>query len=726
MKKIFTIAALFSFTLIFAQFEMAKEIQKLEKQKVNFNSFTVLTVSNLIDQTMVNTVVDGATLAKINTSVVNTIYSNKYEYLELSIPYNGTEVITQVYKVNPFAEGFHVDTNKAERVAYEKGVYYRGIVKGDYTSIVSFNFFNNELNGIISSTELSNLVIGKLDKTNNTSDYIIYADSKMKVMNEFTCSVSDEKLDNTQNDQTGSRDVNSTRCVTMYFEVDYNLYTANGSNVNTTTNWMTSVFNNVQTLYANDGITIAIKSIYVWTTQDPYVGTSSGDYLFQFNNVRPVFDGDLGQLVGIDPGGLGGVAVGIDKLCEEDNFSYSDVDFSYNTVPTYSWSVMVVTHEFGHLLGSPHTHACTWNGNNTSIDNCGPVAGGTSEGSNCVTTPATIPSAIVKGTIMSYCHLASGVGIGFNNGFSSQPAARILSAVNSSTCLSTNCTNACINLVTNLNIDTVTNNSVSANFSELGNATVWQRAVSLFSSTSNSWSNITATSFTTSGLQPNTYYKARVRPTCSFGITPSNREKVFATTANFCDGITITDTGGNSENYTDNESFTRIIAPNIAGQKITLTFSAFSLEQDYDYLYIYDGNSTTAPAFEPNGYSGTTIPTSFVSTAADGSLTMRFVSDGGVTAAGWVAATSCSLLGTKDFDGIDFSYYPNPTEGKVILTSKTIMSNITVYSITGQLLYNKSINDLNSSVDISNFSAGTYFFKLRFDDKEVNFKIVKL
>jgi hypothetical protein len=54
------------------------------------------------------------------------------------------------------------------------------------------------------------------------------------------------------------------------------------------------------------------------------------------------------------------------------------------------------------------------------------------------------------------------------------------------------------------------------------------------------------------------------------------------------------------------------------------------------------------------------------------------------------------------------------------------MSNITVFNIAGQLLYDKPINDLNSSVDISSFATGTYFFKLRFNDKEVNFKIVKI
>jgi hypothetical protein len=36
------------------------------------------------------------------------------------------------------------------------------------------------------------------------------------------------------------------------------------------------------------------------------------------------------------------------------------------------------------------------------------------------------------------------------------------------------------------------------------------------------------------------------------------------------------------------------------------------------------------------------------------------------------------------------------------------------------------VNDLNTNVDISAYSTGTYFFKLKFDDnKEVNFKILK-
>ena len=46
------------------------------------------------------------------------------------------------------------------------------------------------------------------------------------------------------------------------------------------------------------------------------------------------------------------------------------LDPTYANVPTYSWTVMVFTHEMGHLMGSRHTHACVWNGNNTQIDGC--------------------------------------------------------------------------------------------------------------------------------------------------------------------------------------------------------------------------------------------------------------------------------------------------------------------------------------------------------------------
>ncbi|HEU4769737.1 MAG TPA: discoidin domain-containing protein, partial [Pyrinomonadaceae bacterium] len=108
---------------------------------------------------------------------------------------------------------------------------------------------------------------------------------------------------------------------------------------------------------------------------------------------------------------------------------YSGIDATFANVPTYSWSIGVFTHELGHLFGSPHTHACVWNGNGTAIDGCGPSLG-FSEG-GC--SPAPIPPN--GGTIMSYCHLL-GTGINFTFGFGPQPRSVMMNRLNNATCLS--------------------------------------------------------------------------------------------------------------------------------------------------------------------------------------------------------------------------------------------------------------------------------------------------
>ncbi|WP_395043099.1 M12 family metallo-peptidase [Flavobacterium sp.] len=725
MKNIITIASLLFFFFGFSQNEIANKVKEYENQKAIFKSISPLTQDSSISSKEVNKTVEKSTLAKINFQSVGEVVSNKYDFIELQIPYNGSVIIMNLYKVNLFTENFQIDTNYSRDISYQKGVYYRGIVKGDYKSVASFSFFENEFNGVVSSQEVANLVVGKLDKVNNISDYIVYSDANFKVSSGFNCSVKDDESKIMNTSEVANKNVVTARCVTMYFEIDYNLFQSNSSSTTTTTNWMTSVFNNVQTLYSNDGISTALKSMFIWTTQDPYTGSASTDYLFQFHDLRPVFNGDVGQLVGIDPGGLGGVAVSINGLCTQDNFCYSDVNFSYSTVPTYSWTIEVITHEFGHLLGSRHTHACAWNGNNTAIDNCGPVGGGTAEGSTCVTSPPTIPSTTIRGTIMSYCHLTSS-GISFSNGFGPQPRTAIQNAVDGVFCLSFDCVSTCINFVSSVTTSNITNTTATISFIDTSGATSWQRAVKSFSSSFSNWLAVTSNPFNVTGLLPNTYYSARVRPTCTSGVTAGSKDAIFATTANYCSGIIVTDTGGTAGDYTDNQSFVRIIAPNIAGQKVTMTFSSFSLELNYDYLFMYNGNSISAPSFNTAGYTGTTIPGPFTSTTSDGSLTMRFESDPGVVDQGWVATTSCSALGTNEFNGIDFTYYPNPTNDNVTIVSKTEISKVSVYNVTGQLLYQNDINDLNTKVDISSFAVGTYFFKVKFEgEREVNFKVLR-
>ncbi len=121
---------------------------------------------------------------------------------------------------------------------------------------------------------------------------------------------------------------------------------------------------------------------------------------------------------------------------------------------------------------------------------------------------------------------------------------------------------------------------------------------------------------------------------CSFAQT-INMPASGSTTA--CSG-TFNDPGGVG-NYSDNMNSTYTICPATAGMSLQVVFTSFSTEASWDYLYIYDGNSTGAPLI--GTYSGGTSPGTVVGSSAGGCLTFRFTSDGSVNNPGWTANISC-------------------------------------------------------------------------------------
>jgi len=120
-----------------------------------------------------------------------------------------------------------------------------------------------------------------------------------------------------------------------------------------------------------------------------------------------------------------------------------------------------------------------------------------------------------------------------------------------------------------------------------------------------------------------------------------------------CNSV-FTDNGGTTANYLNSSNATTTICPDNAGDFVTVTFTSFDTESNWDGLYIYDGNTITAPQISStNGagfggltmsgaFWGTAIPGPFTSTSPDGCLTFRFLSDGGGTRAGWVADVTCA------------------------------------------------------------------------------------
>jgi len=95
---------------------------------------------------------------------------------------------------------------------------------------------------------------------------------------------------------------------------------------------------------------------------------------------------------------------------------------------------------------------------------------------------------------------------------------------------------------------------------------------------------------------------------------------------------TITDSGGPTGNYSDDERQFWLIQPSNSAS-IELDFAMFNIEDNWDYLFIYDGDSINDPLI--GQFTGTTvIPTI---TSSGGSLLLEFRSDCATTAPGWEA-----------------------------------------------------------------------------------------
>lgn len=105
-----------------------------------------------------------------------------------------------------------------------------------------------------------------------------------------------------------------------------------------------------------------------------------------------------------------------------------------------------------------------------------------------------------------------------------------------------------------------------------------------------------------------------------------------------CTG-TIYDNGGSS-NYSDNSISTTFIKA-VGASSITLNFTSFALENGYDYLYIYDGPSTSSPLI--GTFTGNNLPNGGSITSTTNRITLKMTSDEGTTAAGFVASWQCNM-----------------------------------------------------------------------------------
>ena len=168
--------------------------------------------------------------------------------------------------------------------------------------------------------------------------------------------------------------------------------------------------------------------------------------------------------------------------------------------------------------------------------------------------------------------------------------------------------------------------------------------------------------------------------------------------------------GSGVNKYANNSNCSWLIQP-ASATSITLSFTSFDTELNYDGVIIYDGANSSAPIL--NQFTGSTIPSSVTSTG--GNMYVVFLSDESLRANGWNAVYNSTALGIDDFSlNENIKIYPNPTTG-IFSIQSTLDENVKVeiFDILGkQVLKTYTVGKGINNINASDLSKGVYLLKL--------------
>jgi metallopeptidase family M12-like protein/type IX secretion system substrate protein/fibronectin type III domain protein len=423
---------MFTFFLICAHIDMVSQVEhyktnsvyselqalKTENELPNFNLFSMLETN--VRESDKAFVADAVYLNLIKGDIRELLTSNK-EVIEVRIPTNSDTIILELFEVRILAENFKLMDCDGKEYYNNIPRFFRGTVKNDPNSFAIASFYEDEVR-----IEYSDLISNYRVQKTKDGDYIYFTEQDLLVQSTLNCSASDPRLDKEVAKFVGNnKSVDAGNCVEVYLECDYQMFLDNDSDVIKTENYVTSLMNEVITLYAVEEITITISEIFVWNSPDPYAIMFDPIqilYAFQEQKNASGYEGKLGHL--LSTRGFGGVAFR-DVLCIDTAGYGISTSLSNNILPfpLYSGSVKLITHELGHNFGSPHTHDCVWNGNDTQIDDCGNIGG-----TKICYDPDNPIIPEDGGTMMSYCN------INFLKGFGLQPGDMIRERYNNAPC----------------------------------------------------------------------------------------------------------------------------------------------------------------------------------------------------------------------------------------------------------------------------------------------------
>lgn len=497
-------------------------------------------------------------------------------------------------------------------------------------------------------------------------------------------------------------------------KVAYNL-NISGAKINLGSNkltWGNNAAGNTFTAPAGSGFLAGGKFARWWTTAqtgsaitagtDPTTVTSRYPFLSPSGDSRTLYiSRSSSSTTGNTAGELAVVYTDVPGITG----SLSIVDGAYTITDRFN-SYWTVTAENGYVYASgTHTVAAiaagaypAANGNSHVLTDNAPLAGTHQNG-------ATTPSGQRTGLSTTDLTIATGLYLGANSADIIQPCTGTPSASNTVSSVAIVCPS------TNFNLSLGTSYTGST-----GIAYQWQSSPDGVTFTDISGAN---NATYTANQAAATFYQCIITCTGSglFVVSTPVEVDVYggcfsmpvSGSASTCDAKFF-DTGGSGANYAASENRTFTFYPTTPGAVVQVTFNSFATESGWDFLRIYDGNSTSAPALHTgSGFSGTTInPTVFTSTAADGALTFAFTSDGGSQSAGWDADVSCI------FAPLDPST-PTQTAGAVTCVSGAELTVSGTAPVGDEWYWQTSASGTSTTTPVSGpyivFQNGTYYVR---------------
>ena len=154
---------------------------------------------------------------------------------------------------------------------------------------------------------------------------------------------------------------------------------------------------------------------------------------------------------------------------------------------------------------------------------------------------------------------------------------------------------------------------------------------------------------------------------------------------------------------------------------IQLNFSSFSLEADFDFLWIYDGDNVFAPKIGRwNTHSPETVQSS------DNVMCVEFRSDCATTDSGWEASWQ-ALKPSVPIPEVEApkGLYPNPTHGKFTICSESEgYTDVSVYDLYGNQMVPNIRFVKSVDIDASTWPSGVYI--VNYGSPVTMGKVVKL